>query len=488
MNIMPFFFAAFMAAGPAVFTDTSDVQSCAGDVLATSGGLVLGDRVLTAVDGLLGTRVWAVERLGPDQLLVGGEGGLTWLERHDDGWRVERTQSVDAPVRAIVMDGADLLVGTWGLGVLRLSSGTLTPLTSTQTLSRPARRVTAMRRDLSGRVHVATAGGLFMAAGAAVHVATQVLPSRWVLGFQVRDDRLWAKTAGGAVRLNARSHPVAECARVERGGPPSNDISAVVSVGRRLYVGTFDQGLAVYESGRWSRVLDDRLDRRINALAVDKAGVVWVGTARGLTRINGAEVRTFEVADGLASDDVHAVTALRSGGVLAGLGKGAVIINGQQIRSIGRKQRLYVRAVWAATEDRRGGLWLGTSRGLFHRARGKRTFQRYSAATGHLPDDWVTSLRPVGKTLYVGTYAKGVVSVAIGGGEARSLGGGWVNFHGLGRVGGHLAAATMEGLVVRDGAKWRTVAGLPGRDVTGIVEHQGATWVATRRGLIRLAE
>jgi hypothetical protein len=49
-----------------------------------------------------------------------------------------------------------------------------------------------------------------------------------------------------------------------------------------------------------------------------------------------------------------------------------------------------------------------------------------------------------------------------------------------------LAAATMDGLLVRPvagGGAWRTVADIaPGRDVTAVVPG----WVATRRGIARV--
>jgi len=97
-----------------------------------------------------------------------------------------------------------------------------------------------------------------------------------------------------------------------------------------------------------------------------------------------------------------------------------------------------------------------------------------------------------GRSLWVGTYKGGVTrfdwDAGGGAGDVRawSLGDGWINPGGLRWIDGALVASTMEGLRVGDGATaaWRTIAGLPGRDVTGAIVFDGAWWIATRRGLI----
>jgi hypothetical protein len=233
-------------------------------------------------------------------------------------------------------------------------------------------------------------------------------------------------------------------------GPPSNDVSALALDAERLWVGTFDRGLAVYEAGRFRTV--PGLDDRVNALAVERlpAGTsrVWVATARGLASVEGATVAVRRHADGLPSDDVHAVAALRRGGALVGTARGAAIVAGDRIETLA-KDGAPAEATWAVAEGPAGTLWLGTTNGLYRHRRG-RPVRRFSAASGHLWDNWVTSILVDGASVWVGTYAGGVSHLKLGQGDAVEpepwAGNAHVNPAGLSVARGTLWAATMEGI------------------------------------------
>ncbi|MBZ0236855.1 MAG: hypothetical protein K8M05_31290, partial [Deltaproteobacteria bacterium] len=152
--------------------------------------------------------------------------------------------------------------------------------------------------------------------------------------------------------------------------------------------------------------------------------------------------------------------------------------------------------VWAVGEDADGMLWLGTTTGVWRgpsTAEGKTArgggWVRMSVASGHLDDDWVMAIAPRGRAVWVGTYKTGVVRFDLDDlAAATRLGGGWVNPGGLTWLGDGLFASTQEGLRAGDGASatWRATPGLPGKDVTAIVQDGDAAWVATRRGLAYL--
>ena len=55
--------------------------------------------------------------------------------------------------------------------------------------------------------------------------------------------------------------------------------------GDRLWVGTFDHGLAVLDHGGWTRITDRAIDPRINALLVDRRQRLWVATSAGIGRL-----------------------------------------------------------------------------------------------------------------------------------------------------------------------------------------------------------
>jgi ligand-binding sensor domain-containing protein len=271
-------------------------------------------------------------------------------------------------------------------------------------------------------------------------------------------------------------------------GLPENDVTAVVKDRDRVWVGTYDHGVAVLDHGGWRRIAG--VDGRVNALAVDRSARLWVGTARGLSVIeDDRATRTYGGGGVLPSTSVHAVTALASGAVLVGTERGAAIVSGGTVTRIDEKQGMPLRAVWAVAEAPGGALLLGTSSGLYAGTPGG-AWTRASIATGHLKDDWVTSLLVIGHDVFVGTYNAGVTRLSIEGTAlafGEHLGGGYINPAGLAAENGTLYAATMEGLLARPTASgsWRTLSGAStGKDVTGVVASGSDLWVASRRGLV----
>ena len=118
-------------------------------------------------------------------------------------------------------------------------------------------------------------------------------------------------------------------------GLPSRDVSAVAYDRRsgRAWVGTFDGGLAFRDDDGWHRVGAEELDPQINAVAIGDDGVAWVGTARGLTRIEGDSVQTFGRKAGIPHEHVLSVLPRRDGSVVVGTARGFVTVeNGKVVR------------------------------------------------------------------------------------------------------------------------------------------------------------
>ena len=400
--------------------------------------------------GLPSKMVWSLARASDGRLIAGTLGGVVAV---DDQGRAAPLSTMDA--RAILPLGrSTFLAGGYGQGLLRWSRGRL----STEPGQPGARAFVNTVNRSHGTTCVGTRQGL------------------------------WLSTSRGYRRLLLP-------------GPPSNDISALAADGGRLWVGTFDKGLASIRRGRWQpfRGRGDRLDGRINALAVERrpgGSNLWVATSRGLFRVRGRQVKRFGSQHGLRHQEVHTVIALGRGGALAGTARGAVIVRGETVTVLGVKQGLPVASVWAAAEDASGALWLGTSKGLFRWHPKRRRYQRFSVSSGHLADDYVTALVLHKDVIYAGTYNSGVsmlVKKDDGTLAATQLGGGWVNFGGLRVHAGILYACTMTGLrtikagvcATRDGAcAWQHRRGAaPGQDVTAVIPKGDRLWVASRRGL-----
>ena len=340
------------------------------------------------------------------------------------------------------VDGA-IVAATFGGGLVRVDRGRLIGVTG-------APKALAMAQAIAERAGAACAGGL---------------------------DGLWLRPKATDTWTAA--------ARVA--GPPANDIEVIAPDGDRLWVGTFDHGLAVFERGAWKQIESPKLDRRINAILVD-GRKVWVATAAGLSVLEGDTVTQLTRADGLPARGILSLAKLRDGRLLVGTSAGAAIVGGDRPVTIGAKQNLEAKNVWAVAEDADGWIWLGTTTGLFRGKADDTAWTRYSVATGQLRDDWVMSIVTRDRSIWVGTYKGGVTRFdpSDAGVTATPLGAGWINPGGLRWIGDTLFASTMEGPRTSDGASatWTTIDRMPGKDTTGTVRMGDALIVSTRRGLV----
>ncbi|HEU4732499.1 MAG TPA: hypothetical protein VFT22_31605, partial [Kofleriaceae bacterium] len=315
-----------------VFTSTDEVRAClplpGGDTLVgTGGGLVRVDpaglprRVWTASDGLPGTRIDALVADG-DHLWVGTDAGIAELS----GGIAHATAT--RPVRDVARWRGALYLATWDGGVLPLGGA---PLAMHGGAAAPRLRASSLA-VVAGTLWAGTAAGLYQLRGGRLeHVdgprdVTALVADGAALwigasdGLWLRDDHGVRPLGGGEVHHLAlvggalvaagadglvtvdRGH-VAPLAGAPRGfaqaigaahgaactggldglwlhthagwrhaprtpGPPSSDISAVVADGARLWVGTFDHGLASYDPEHgWRHIAGT--DPRINALLLE---------------------------------------------------------------------------------------------------------------------------------------------------------------------------------------------------------------------------
>lgn len=93
-------------------------------------------------------------------------------------------------------------------------------------------------------------------------------------------------------------------------GLPDNRVYCVAVDGKRIWAGT-DNGLALYENGKWKifRPEDGLAHRAVLYLAVDKkTHDVWIATMGGLSRYSAGRFDTFtQLSSGLSNDVVYGV-------------------------------------------------------------------------------------------------------------------------------------------------------------------------------------
>ena len=482
---------------------------------ATGGGLEVTERLsgerrlLTPCDGLPGSHVLAVAPFGDGAILAVRGGGLWRWEARGGVSPVMADEPLLRWVTAVAtLDGA-VVVGTVGDGVLRLVDDG-----GRWHLDRP------WKKWRSGRVSALAVG-----AGQALWVGRDQ-KGLWTLDRRGREKRsLTGSVQGLRALADGRllvDRGVEVCTASGRtcrtgaeapawadappaGGLPSNHLTALAvwpgPDGRpALWAGTFDQGVVVRVGDRWERVeAEGEAPRFVNQL-VPAGEALWVATPTGAYRLQDGRWTRYGETAGLLTDRINGLHVDAKGRVWFATSEGLSVWGEHGIVTVTKAGGLPHRIVHAVvTEGDR--VWAGTSDGLAVLSAdaaaagdplGELAVLR--AESGTLAANWVTALTLGGDGApLVGTYDRGVDRLAgLRGERLEGLGAVWVNPHGVWRdeaTGVTYVATLGDGLWrSADAARWERVrAPLPSNDVTAVARLDGL-WIATRGGLLHLAE
>ncbi len=125
------------------------------------------------------------------------------------------------------------------------------------------------------------------------------------------------------------------------------------------------KGLYRYDAGKLSDFPYDLLRLGVAWLAEGRDRTLWVGTREGLYRIGGERSQFAAAARGAIRGEVHAILEDRAGNVWAGTeSSGLFRIADRGLSSFGSADGLTDDQVLSVFEDREGSLWVGTSSGL----------------------------------------------------------------------------------------------------------------------------
>jgi len=159
-------------------------------------------------------------------------------------------------------------------------------------------------------------------------------------------------------------------------------------------------------------VADGLPSNRVNAVAEDAFGYLWIATSDGLARYDGIGFRTWRVGAGLRDNDVWTVHVDARNRVWIGTrhaGLAMLDVDRTHMHWYDRAHdpRIGSDEVWSIASTRDGALWFGTGDGGLHRLASDGTITRFMPRAGDartLPDAGVGQLAvaPDG-TLWVGT-------------------------------------------------------------------------------------
>jgi len=181
---------------------------------------------------------------------------------------------------------------------------------------------------------------------------------------------MWFGTQGGLVRYDGNEFRVFRSNPADASTLGGNYVRSLLAASDgRLWVGTFSGGLSVYDPRTETFTRFDRASAlaydRVEGLAEDRAGRIWIATSAGLDRLDPRtrQVQHFRHSPGdpnsIADDRVRGLLIDRSGTLWVGSRDGLQRwTEARGFERVGRE--LAGQNVIRLFEDRRGRIWAGT--------------------------------------------------------------------------------------------------------------------------------
>ncbi|WP_386069872.1 two-component regulator propeller domain-containing protein [Tahibacter sp. UC22_41] len=278
---------------------------------------------------------------------------------------------VDAVQRLLFDRSGNLWLGTVNHGVLRLRHGEVETLGSEVGL--PNNRVAALFEDHEGSVWVGTNGGLLRLRDAPFvsYTTEHGLTDNYVRSvLETADGTLWVGTSRGLSRWQGDRF-----AAPTVGDAALNDsvLSLAPDTAGGLWVGTYSNGLVHWTPDGVRRYgsADGLAGNQVRAVATTRDGTLWVGTARGLSRLRDGSWRSFVRTDGLPREFIISLHAAADGRLWIGTANGAAVADGDNLQTVDLSALGGIEDVFGFHEDADGTIWMATDRGLVRQRGGR---------------------------------------------------------------------------------------------------------------------
>ncbi len=325
--------------------------------------------------GIQGKVIWSLTCDRQGSLWVGLlSGGLArWSQGRFDFQTSAGTSAGDS-ITAVHEDReGSLWIGGSGTGLGRLREVSFRTLTRADGLGGDLEQCVLAARDGSvwlghngaGITHIRPGGGPPERLGRA-----QGLPSEdiWSL-HEDRQGNIWAGTfSGELVRLGGGD---VRNLRVYGKGtalPALPLLSILEDRAGTLWIGTMGGGLFGMRDGRIAEAAESRQlpGDQVRVLHQDRHSQLWVGTQKGLARLNNGRVETFTARDGLAGEHVFSIHEDAAGDLWIGSFEGGLTRRHEgRFTAFTARTGFPVDRVFQVLEDAQGFLWVSSNTGIF---------------------------------------------------------------------------------------------------------------------------
>jgi len=320
-------------------------------------------------------------------------GGALWLTTRKGAARYHDGRFIPVETSSAALEGnlfgiladreGNIWIGT-NDGVSKLVSGPFRGYSEAESL--PSKYVSSLTGDATGGVWIGMPfGGIAIYENENLRLLgdnSEIAPRTVTALAALSDGRMLAGTAEGLILLQGE--------RIEKvyqttDGLPHRRVTCLLADATGAWIGT-QQGLARFQDGRISGLISavapKALRERIEALALDRQGRLWVGVHSGGVAIyDGRVVERLTAANGLTHQLVSHFALQADGSMwVATSGEGVFRVKDGNIRHYTTADGLVDDTVWQLLFDRRGDLWLYTNRGL-DRFDG-RSFRHYGRGDG----------------------------------------------------------------------------------------------------------
>jgi signal transduction histidine kinase/ligand-binding sensor domain-containing protein/ActR/RegA family two-component response regulator len=308
------------------------------------------------------------------------------------------------------------------------------------------------------------------------------------------DGSVWAGTAGQG--LNRIQNGKVTVYRKAQGLP--DDYCYALAAGKRgVLVGTGVGAAIVTEAGIEKLAPQDaHAQLTINAILEGEAGDVWLGSAKGLWRVQpGRETAHYTTDEGLASNDVTTLERARNGAIWIGLRAGGLArFHHGRFESYSGTDGLPDDFVHSLYEDSENNLWVGTNAGGVSRLHDS-PFRTVGKRQGLPADSTRAVFESQDGAMWIGTPAHGLIRIQDDNLTRWTTQEGMPN-DGIAMIGqtrdGTMWIGTREGLVHMNASgrvamRYTPASGLPHQNTRAMFEdREGVVWIGTINGVCRI--